>query len=162
MQNWESRFAEQAKVVKVAVDKALELDREYTSIDERVQAVKEERHQLLRKKDAAENSMQLIHEQQELLSNLLGHLENELDLGSTAKKSRSAVRLEERVMGLGQQLDELTRQARTLADQINHQGSCDPVAQMAHLLEAHQSNLDAVQERLDATEKKLRMVEAFV
>ncbi|CAJ1334667.1 unnamed protein product [Effrenium voratum] len=160
MQNWESRFAEQAKVVKVAVDKALELDREYTSIDERVQAVKEERHQVLRKKDAAENSMQLIHEQQELLSNLLGHLENELDLGSTAKKSRSAVRLEERVMGLGQQLDELTRQARTLADQINHQGSCDPVAQMAHLLEAHQSNLDAVQERLDATEKKLRMVEA--
>lgn len=65
-----------------------------------------------RKQEAAEASLQLIEDQQELLSELLHRLEVDLDLGSTAKQSRSSVRLEERSQSLNLQLDELTRHVR--------------------------------------------------
>ena len=156
LKSWEGRFNELAKTVKVAAETAVEIDQEYTSISDQVQVLKNDHHDLWRKQEAAELSMQLIHDQQELLSDLLGHLEIELDLGSTAKKSR----LEERSRSLNLQLDELTRQAQHLTELIGSQARDDPMEQMAHLLAAHQSELDAVQERLNASEKQLKAQEA--
>lgn len=160
LKSWEGRFNELAKTVKVAAETAVEIDQEYTSISDQVQVLKNDHHDLWRKQEAAELSMQLIHDQQELLSDLLGHLEIELDLGSTAKKSRSSIRLEERSRSLNLQLDELTRQAQHLTELIGSQARDDPMEQMAHLLAAHQSELDAVQERLNASEKQLKAQEA--
>ena len=156
LKSWEGRFNELAKTVKVAAETAVEIDQEYTSISDQVQVLKNDHHDLWRKQEAAELSMQLIHDQQELLSDLLGHLEIELDLGSTAKK----LRLEERSRSLNLQLDELTRQAQHLTELIGSQARDDPMEQMAHLLAAHQSELDAVQERLNASEKQLKAQEA--
>ena len=133
LKSWEGRFNELAKTVKVAAETAVEIDQEYTSISDQVQVLKNDHHDLWRKQEAAELSMQLIHDQQELLSDLLGHLEIELDLGSTAKKSR----LEERSRSLNLQLDELTRQAQHLTELIGSQARDDPMEQMAHLLAAH-------------------------
>eukprot|EP00435_Cladocopium_sp_Y103_P032539 s628_g8.t1 len=160
LNSWEGRYNGLAKTVKAAADKALEIDQEYSSIAEKVQVLKNEHDELWRKEEAAENSLQLIHDQQELLSDLLGHLEMELDLGSTAKKSRSSSRLEERSSSLHLQLDELTRQAKHLTELIGSQAQHDPIEQMAHLLAAHQSELDAVQERLNVSEKQLKAQEA--
>eukprot|EP00913_Durusdinium_trenchii_P022146 g20807.t1 len=160
LKSWEGRFGDLAKTVKVAGDAALDLNEEYSSMAEKVQVLKGEHEELWRKQEAAENSMQLIYDQQELLSELLGHLEIELDLGSTAKKSRSSLRLEERARSLNMQLDELTGQARRLTELIGAQGPSDPMAHMAHLLAAHQSELDAVQERLNASEEQLKAQEA--
>lgn len=160
LKSWEGRYDGLTKTVKAAADKALEIDQEYSSIAEKVQVLKNEHDELWRKEEAAEQSLQLIHDQQELLSDLLGHLEIELDLGSTAKKSRSSTRLEERSSSLHLQLDELTRQAQHLTELIGSQANHDPIEQMAHLLAAHQSELDAVQERLNVSEKQLKLQEA--
>jgi len=164
-QNWEGRINQQSKIVKAASTQALEVEKEYTAIHERVQVLKEDRDVLERKQEAAEGSMQRIHEQQDLLAQLLEQLEEQLNLGSNSQKPRSMMRLEDRANALEGQLDELTHQVRELADAtmaFQAEGGGDPFQQVAHLLSAHTSELDAVQERLDATEKKLKMVEGFI
>ncbi|CAE7900277.1 unnamed protein product [Symbiodinium microadriaticum] len=163
--NWEGRISQHAKSVKAASTAALEMEREYTDLHEKVQVLKEEREDLMRKQEGAQGSMQLIREQQDLLAKLLEQLETQLDLGSTLKTPRSTIRLEDRAAALESQLGDLTQQVRELADAtvaFEAEGGGDPLDQVAHLLAAHSSELDAVQERLDATEKKLKIVEGYV
>ncbi|CAE7619025.1 unnamed protein product [Symbiodinium sp. CCMP2592] len=163
--NWEGRISQYAKSVKAASTAALDMERDYADLHEKVQVLREEREDLMRKQEGAQGSMQLIREQQDLLAKLLEQLETQLDLGSTLKTPRSTMRLEDRAAALESQLGDLTLQVRELADEtvaFEAESGGDPLDQVAHLLAAHSSELDAVQERLDATEKKLKIVEGYV
>merc|ERR1712187_426893 len=97
-------------------------------------------------------------DQQDALGKLLGGLEDVLQL-RTEGRGESDSRVERRANALTAQLDELSWQVRELTRETREFQSnrcAEPLNTVAHVLNAHSSELDSIQVRVDAAERKLR------
>jgi len=164
---WEERICEQVQQSGDVTTEALKADAEISASATRVQQIRGEQAGLKTRQEAVDHSVELIWEQQDALLELLGGLQGGLELRLGAPSARppggGASRSEQRAVGLKVQLDELGKQVAALtaeATLFRAARYSEPIARVAHVLDAHSSELDSVQERISAAERRLRLLEA--
>merc|ERR1712129_406458 len=126
--------------------KALAVDTEITRNAEQVHTLRQDQSELRAQLEVADQSVHQIADQQSALQSLLSGLEDNLDLKLPTKDTDG------RASRLETQLDELTRQVRELASEtaaFQTSKYARPIDRVAHVLDAHSSELDSVQARLD-------------
>merc|ERR1712070_715961 len=102
---------------------------------------------------------------EQLLTGLQSALEGKLPAASGANSAdlNSNSKPEARAKGLGVQLDELDRQVKDLTEEArNFQATrySEPLVRVGHVLDAHSSELDAIEERVHAAFHRLRGLDA--
>merc|ERR1712232_747113 len=108
------------------------------------------------KLEVADNTIDLIWQQQDGLEKLLGGLEDVLGLSG---KGASSSHLKRRTDALSSQIDEINLQVEELKEETRsfQPTRCtEPLVSIAHVLDGHSSELDAVEARIVAAEQKLR------
>lgn len=155
LKGWEARIRAQASAFESVTKVALEADSEITANTTKVRNMRKEQTEARAKLEVASGTVNQIWEHQEALGNLLTGLQESLELTEQPSKA------DNRTRGLESQLDELCRQVQELAVETANFHTSNyvrPLDRVAHVLDAHSSELDSVQERLDAAERQLRNV----
>lgn len=150
---------EQAREFEAVTLKALDMDTEIAANAALVQTIRKDQANLQSKLEVADSTVHLIWEQQEALGDLLSGLQESFELAPLLVEGERHSRSERRAASLETQLEELSRQVRALADEAAVFKAVQysrPLERVAHVLDAHSSELDSVQERIDAAERRLR------
>jgi hypothetical protein len=151
---WESRLREQAKSCDTVAEEAIAVDVAITSSAAKLQDVRIEQVRLRSKQEAADHTVHLIWDQQDTLSNLLAGLQSTLE----GRLTGSSAKPEARAQGLSLQLDELERQIKDLSQETQnfqaHRYS-EPLVRVGHVLDAHSSELDSIEECVTAAFQRL-------
>jgi len=163
LQIWEERLRKKATNFSTSAAAAIKAQTEIDESAEKMRTIRDEQARLRVRLDAADHAADLIWEQQDALGKLFSGLEDALGLtphdplgsGSDGLTSRA----DRRLGALTAQLEELNMQVQDLSRETKEfqPSRCtEPFVAVAHVLNAHSSELDAIQVRVDAAEQKLR------
>lgn len=161
---WETRVRDQAKSFEGVTAQALKLDKEIVENGAKIQDVRTEQARLRSKQAAADHSIQLIWDQQDALGQLFVGLQTALEgkLPMDEHAGGASSMPETRAKSLNMQLDELKRQIEELtceARKFQATRYSEPLVRVGHVLDAHSSELDAIEERVRAATHRLRGME---
>jgi len=171
--DWEERINAQTKNCQALTTKALEADSEVCANAAKVEELTSMQAEIRCKQEVADHSLQLVWEQQDLLEELFAGLQDSLGVrlpgglslagAATGGTDEGMSRSEHRAQALDAQLNELQQQVEQLAletDTFSTVQYKKPFDRVVHLLDAHTSELDSIQERVVAAERRLALVEA--
>lgn len=162
--NWEDRVREQVDSFSKATVAGLKADADISDYSRRLRDLRVEQAELRARQETSEHAVKLVCDQQEALGKLLGGLEKVLGLSSMTRAGQrdagsGCSKVDLRAGSLKTQLDELDWQVRELNKETRSFQAfrCgEPLQTVAHVLNAHSSELDAIQVRVDAAERVLR------
>lgn len=165
---WEERVRDQAKSFNKVKDEALKVDKEISTNSKKITEIRTEQARLRSKQEATDHSIQLILDQQDALEQLLAGLqttlEGKLNTSNSGNSDAGATsQPEARAKSLGVQLDELDRQVKDLTQEARDFQTTrysEPLVRVGHVLDAHTSELDAIEERVHAAFHRLRGADA--
>lgn len=167
---WESRLHDQLTNCEKLTSEALKVDKDITSNTTSIQDIRAEQARLRSKQETVDHSISLVWDQQEALGQLLSGLQSALEgklpasgVNMTSDKG-SSPKPQERAKGLDVQLDELDRQVKDLtreAQDFQTARYSEPLVRVGHVLDAHSSELDAIEERVHAAVHRLRSIDVI-
>lgn len=153
LEAWSGRVSQQASQLELVVADALALDADITRFSREAHDLQRDLEDAEARQGVIDAMAQQIWEPQVALGELLDGLEESLQLAPGGSE-----RPDDRAQAVEAQLEELSRQVQRLAEesaQFRPMTYAQPLARVAHVLDAHSSELDAVEQRLEAAERQL-------
>merc|ERR1712226_1114680 len=156
---WEDRLRLQTDTFSKATKAALEADSEIATQTARLRELREEQSKLRTQHCATERAVRLVWDQQAALASLLTGFEEVL--GLQLDHGAGTSRVARRADALGSQLDELDAQVTELSQETRRFQAtrcAEPLVTVAHVLNAHSSELDSIEARVSAAEQKFQQL----
>ncbi|CAK0820415.1 unnamed protein product, partial [Prorocentrum cordatum] len=146
LRSWDQRLGAQVKRFQASAEEALQVDRELSEHSAQARRLRDKYETMLARQKAVDHSLDLIWEQQDALRGMIKGLKGFACADAPDGKRKQA---EQRTQSVKSQLDEIEKQADLLARQTECFQAADysaPLRRVGHVLGAHSSELDAIEE----------------